>query len=201
MGERLPTLETCDQDDPRQCFQWALVALPFGGAGQGFTMHPDTRELWSQRLVDLAFVHAPTIAQLADENGMIHVSQLPEPKLKFRAPYRGQQHTLNGSAAWVPVDDDDPSPVSIPNMDDYTPHEQEVVAEQLRYTGVVKDKPPVADVAAVAGARELFQPGDHSPSTVNGYLMAAGEQERRRVLAVEMTGKHRDQILRRWPAE
>ncbi|WP_277835248.1 phage gene 29 protein family protein [Speluncibacter jeojiensis] len=201
MAQRLPTLDTCDPDDPRDAFQWALVALPFG-PGQGMTMHHDTRGDWSKHFHDLAFVHGPSLAKLADENGMIHVSQLPEQKIKYRAPWRGQQHALNASGSWVPINDDDPEPPPIPNMAEYTAHEQEVVAEQLRYTGVVKDKPPAVDLAKVAmPPRDQFNPTDHSPSTVNGYLMAAGEQERRRVLAVEMTGKHRDQILRKWPAE
>jgi len=194
---RLPTLEECAySDDPEVKNQWALVALPFFGTTP-HTVEPQLRPEWSKHFDDLGYVWAPRLAELADENGNIHVSQLPTQKLKLRAPHRGQQHVLNNSSAWVDVNDPDPDPVMLPDMSAFTRHEQEVVAEQLRYHGVVREDMPEPEVAEVVST-PAFDPSEHSPSTVNGYLMGVADAEKRRVVALEMTGKARDQILRKW---
>ena len=193
---RLPTLEECAySSDPEVKNQWALVALPFHGSTP-FPIEDALRPQWSKHLDDLGYVWGPGLAELADENGNIHVSQLPVQKIKFRPPFRGQQHTLNNSGAWVPIDDPDLDPVVLPDVSAYTRHEQEVIAEQLRQEGVIHEEKALVDVAeAVTPA---FDPSEHSPSTVNGYLMGVADAEKRRVVALEMTGKARDQILRKW---
>lgn len=191
---RLPLQSICNQDDPKQAHQWVFVELPFA-ENQPYT--PDVRLLpqWSQRLDDAGYRHVDQIRALADENGMIHVDQLPAQRMRFRPPHRGQQHTLNMSGVWVGVDDPDPEPVTIPDMELHTPHEQAVVAEQLYHTGVLKRPVPEPDKATVG--RAPFNPSEHTPSSVNTYLeYCADDAERRRVLAAEMTGKKRQQILR-----
>lgn len=193
---RLPTFENSRdvQDDPKQKNQWALVAIKLAGDTE-FTPNPEAREWMSEHLDDLAIVYAPDLAKLADENGNIHVSQLPERKKKLRTPHRGQQHYLNNTSEWVGIDEPDVAPVALPNMEEYTRHEQEFVAEQLRYHGVVKDAPVVeVDKASVTEA-PVFNPADATVSYVKGYLVHASDQERRRVLAAEMMGKKRQGIL------
>ena len=180
MESRIPTREMCNQDDPRTAFKWAFVAWPLTET-QPFTPPPDIAEEWSQRLWELGFRHHPDLQSK-----------------RIAAPHRGQQHPLNNSSVVVDVDAPDPEPVIIPDMTDLTAHEQAVVAEQLYQTGVLKRQAPPRDTATVVND---FNPGDHSPSTVNGYLMAADEATRRRVLAAEMTGKRRDQILRKWKGQ
>jgi len=83
----------------------------------------------------------------------------------------------------------------IPDVSAYTPAEQSIIAAQLYETGLLTPPEPVIDKADVVLD---FNPAEHSPSTVNGYLMAVSDAERRRVIALEMTGKARDQILRKW---
>lgn len=193
---RLPTFENSRdvQDDPKQKNQWALVAIKLAGDTE-FTPNPEAREWMSEHLDDLAIVYAPDLAKLADENGNIHVSQLPERKKKLRTPHRGQQHYLNNTSEWVGIDEPDVAPVALPNMNEYTRHEQEFVAEQLRYHGVVKDAPVVeVDKASVTEA-PVLNPADATVSYVKGYLVHASDQERRRVLAAEMMGKKRQGIL------
>lgn len=189
MADRIPTLENCDPNDPEQVLQWIAVQLPFAGQ-QEYTPGPDQRAAWSKRWDSLAIVYAPSLAKLADENGNIHVSQLPQPKLKLRAPYRGQQHYLNGAMQWVDIDEPEVSPVALPDMAEYTRHEQEFIAEQLRYHGVVKSDEPKMDTAVVVDGSDLFNPADHTVSAVNGYLMAPiPMSEKRRVIALEMSSK------------
>jgi hypothetical protein len=195
MGARIPTIDTCDQSDPKQKYQWAFADWPYLGT-QGYTPAEEIRETYSERLDALAFVHAPALAALADENGNIHVSQLPEMKLKLRMPYRGQQHATNGLLKWVDLDDEDPEPVMIQDPAELTVHEQMVQVERLRFTGAIKDPEPEV-VAAQVVNRPLFDPSEHTPSYVNGYLAGQSELEIRRVIAAEMCGKARDQILRK----
>lgn len=177
MGQKIPTRDNCNPDDPYEKFQWVFVALPFVG-DQQFTPQDDILRRWSKRLVDLGF-------------------EMPEPDkatIKLRPANRGPQHTLNGLSDWVSVDEPDPEPVVIPDVGLYTRNEQEVIAEQLRYHGVVKDEEPPKSQAR-AYSLEQFNPADYSPSTVKGYLLAASPEEQQRVMAAEMTGKRRDQIL------
>lgn len=178
---RIPTRDSCNQDDPRTAFKWAFVDWPFT-AKQGFTPPSDLAEDWSQRLWDLGFRHDPD-AQVK----------------KLIPPHRGQQHPLNNTSRWVGMDEPEPDPVVIPDVSSAvrTRHEQEVIKEQLEYDGVIPRQVPQVDKASLA---PTFQPADHAPGEVRGYLIGADDRERRRVLALEMTGKKRQQILNdpRW---
>ncbi|MCK8671012.1 DUF2744 domain-containing protein [Rhodococcus sp. HM1] len=192
---RLPEQATCDQNDPRTAHQWLFVDLPFG-ENQPHT--PDLRLLpsWSQRVDDAGYRHVDQIRALADENGMIHVDQLPQQRKRHRPPYRGQQHAMNASH-WVDMDDENPEPFAIPDPALYTPHEQAAIVERMYYTGVLKRAEPEVDKASVGKARPIFNPADHTPNAVNTYLeYCANDAERRRVIAAEMNGKKRGQILR-----
>lgn len=189
MTERIPTQDNCNQSDPKQKFQWIAVQLPFAGR-QEYTPSSDQLEAWSERWDSLGIEHVDNLRKLADENGNIHVSQLPKQKLKLRVPYRGQQHYLNGAMQWIGVDEPEISPVALPNMEEYTRHEQEFIAEQLRYHGVVKDSEPKPDTAVVVDGSNLFNPADHTVNGVNCYLMAPiPMSEKRRVIALEMSSK------------
>ncbi|WP_080735987.1 phage gene 29 protein family protein [Rhodococcoides fascians] len=176
---RLPTFENSRelQDDPQQKYQWAFVAIKLAGDTE-FTPNPEAREWMSQHLEDLGFRHDPEL--------MLK---------KLRTPHRGQQHYLNNTSEWVGIDEPDVAPVALPNMEEYTRHEQEFVAEQLRYHGVVKDAPVVEVDKASVTVAPVFNPADATVSYVKGYLVHASDQERRRVLAAEMMGKKRQGIL------
>ncbi len=190
---RLPMQSNCNQDDPREANQWLFVDLQFG-PNQPYT--PDQRMLpdWSERVSDAGFVHVDNVRKLADANGMVHVDQLPKQKLRYRPPYRGQQHTLN-HGVWVPMDEKDPEPFAVPDPAEFTSHEQEAMAERLYHTGVLKREDPKPEGAQAV--RAPFNPADHTPSSVNTYLeYCADDHERRRVIAAEMTGKKRQQVLR-----
>ncbi|MEZ5152131.1 phage gene 29 protein family protein [Rhodococcus zopfii] len=191
---RLPLQSTCDQTKPDQAHQWLCVDLPFG-QDQSFT--PDHKLLpeWSQRIDDAGYRHVDQIRALANEDGFIHVDQLPQQRKRFRPPYRGQQHYLN-HGVWVGMDEPDPEPFSVPDPAAHTPHEQAAMAERMYYTGVLKRAEPEPDKASIS--RAPFNPSDHTVASVNTYLEwgAANDSERSRVLAAEMLGKKRQQILR-----
>lgn len=173
----IPTRESCDPDDPRDAFTWAFVSLPFA-PNQTFSPPPQISPEWSQHFWDLGFRHHPDLQVK-----------------KFVPPHRGPQHPLNATARWADLNEPDLDPVVIPDVSAYTPAEQSVIAAQLYETGLLTAPEPAIDKAEVAST---FNPADHSPSTVNGYLMAVSDAERRRVISLEMTDKARDQILRKW---
>lgn len=188
---RIPTWDSVDRTDPRLKLKPACIGLPWAGK-QVFTLPSDTAEEWSEHWDKIGLVYVGDIAALADENGMIHVDQLPKPQLKLLPPHRGQQHPMNATMRWAPVDEEEPAPVVIPDVSAYTPHEQVVIAEQLYHSGVIKPPTPERDTAQV---ERTFNPADYTPSEVRGYLLGSDDRERRRVLALEMTGKARQQIL------
>lgn len=85
----IPTQSQADMDDPEEHVVWALVHLPnVGGVVQ--VTHPMILRAWSKHLVECGFVWAPGLAELADENGMIHVSQLPAQQIKHQPPHEGR---------------------------------------------------------------------------------------------------------------
>ncbi|NKR48801.1 DUF2744 domain-containing protein [Rhodococcus hoagii] len=198
MDVRIPTWENCDRTDPRTRLKPAFVGLPWAGQ-QKFTPPSDLAEDWSEHCDAIGVVYVGDIAALADENGMIHVDQLPVPRLKLVPPYRGPQHPMNATMRWVDVDEPEPEPVMIPDVSAkvHTREEQEIIAEQLYHDGVIPRPETAVETASV---ERTFNPSDYTPSEVRGYLIGADDRERARVLALEMTGKARPQILNdpRW---
>lgn len=179
---RLPTIDNCDPEDPREAFQWAFVALPFAGSTP-LMVDPNIRPEWSQLFWDLGFRHHPELQTK-----------------RVIPPHRGPQHALNPSVMVVDKDEPDPDPVVIQDPASLNAYEQDIQLERYRHLGRLPEVPKEPEGAEVWSGG-LFDPSEHTPSTVNGYLMAASPVERRRVLAAEMVGKKRDQILRRWPGE
>lgn len=179
-----PTYESCQPGDgvepnPEQIFQWFLTALPFAGATP-FIIQPELRGEWSQYFWDLGLRHHPELQTK-----------------RIVPPIRGQRNSMNAAVAVVGVDDPDPSPEVIQDPATLTREAQELQLNEYRKLGRLPEVRPSVEGAEVL-AGPLFDPAEHSPSTVNGYLMAASEFERRRVVAAEMVGKKRDQVLRKW---
>ena len=175
---RLPTFDNVDMNDPEQMFQPLMVELPFT-AVQNFTPPPDMRKQWSQRWYD---------------GGLRYHDELRV--IKLVAPYRGPDHYLNGTSDWIGRDEPERDKFEVADLSKFTVDENKIHAEQLRYLGVVpgQELEPVDTASEING--ELFDPRKHTPSTVNGYLMACSAAEKRRVIAAEMaSGKPRQQIL------
>lgn len=174
---RFPTYEECQptegaEPDPRVIFQWFLNKLPLTG-DEWFTIDPNIREEWSQLFWDLGLRHDPLLQTK-----------------KIVAPYRGQQHALNGSATVVGVDEPDSPPVVIQDPASLTAHEQAVQLERYRQLGRLPEIKSGPAGASVEYGETLFNPLDHTVSAVNGYLMAPIPiEEKRRVIAAEMASK------------
>ncbi|MEU2002073.1 DUF2744 domain-containing protein [Rhodococcus sp. NPDC019627] len=179
---RFPTYEDCqpaegEEPDPRQVFQWFLNKLPLTG-DEWFTVEPNIRPDWSKLFWDLGLRHHPELQTK-----------------KILAPHRGQQHSLNGSATVVGIDEPDSPPMVIQDPALLTAHEQAVQLERYRQLGRLPEMETGPAGASVEYGEE-FNPADHTVNGVNCYLLAPIPMtEKRRVMAAEMTGKARQGIL------
>lgn len=142
------TQENHDPKDPRQHAQWALRLLPMV-AGVGAITHPGYLADWSEHLWKAGFRHVDALRELADEDGNIHVSQLPEQSIKFQQPFRGDRSSYNNAARWVGMDEAEPEPVRIPNIHQLTQQENEAMLNQYRKAGMIPDGLPGPAVAEV----------------------------------------------------
>jgi hypothetical protein len=144
----IPSQDETDFTDPEQHFMWALRGLPML-AGSGLLTHSSFLRLWSKHLWESGCAHRDYLESLADEEGNIHVSQLPEQKIRFQEAFRGPHHQYNPAARWVRANEPDPEPVEVPNIRDMTIQEQYVMAAQLKAAGVEIPDPPEAPKAEV----------------------------------------------------
>lgn len=119
-------------------------------AGAGMVTHPGFLRQWSAHLWACGFAHRDYIAALADEDGNIHVSQLPVQTLKFQPPVRGPRHGYNNAARWVSAGTPDPTPINLPDIRQLTIQENELMLEQYRSAGMIPAPPPGESFAEVS---------------------------------------------------
>jgi hypothetical protein len=132
----IPSQQNHNPADPKQHFAWALRNLPLI-AGVGAITHPGFLASWSEHLWKCGFAHRDYLEGLADEDGNIHVSQLPKQTIKLQQAFRGQRHDMNPAYRWVGVGDPDPEPVRIPNIREMTQQENEYMIRQYRDAGMI----------------------------------------------------------------
>ncbi|AIW02925.1 minor tail protein [Mycobacterium phage Larenn] len=142
----IPSQESHDPNKPREHVAWALRNLPMV-AGVGAITHPHYLADWSEHLWRCGFRHVDWLRELADEDGNIHVSQLPDQEIKFQPAFRGQRHDMNNAARWVGKDEPDPEPVRIPDIRKLTQQENEAMLRQYRAAGMIPDNSPGPSMA------------------------------------------------------
>lgn len=197
MSSQIPLQSECDPTVPEQAMLWASMYVPV--AGRSPMIFPRMiAETFSKHYVECGFVHVDHVRSMADENGMVHVDQLPKQTKKFQRPYRGQQHLLNGAGGWVSMDTEDPDPVVIQDPASMTSQEREAVVERLRYRGYRIDEPEPEDKKASVVTPPKFNPKTHSVKEVNAYLKSLKDKdEYKNVILAEMAGRKRPGILKR----
>jgi hypothetical protein len=194
---RIPTQQWClAQEDPKKRHQWAFVASMVYGSGR-YTPDDDSLEVLSERVPEAGYIHVSDLEALADAQGNIHVSQLPVQTKKLKLPPVGQHHTLNNTSAWVDMDEEDAPQMVSQDMTVFTAEQNRDHIRQLQEMNLVPTPEPAsAGVASVVTEPpKTFDPTEHSPSVVVGYLLGQDDTERRRVVAMEMRGKRRERIL------
>lgn len=126
---------------------WGFKHLPASGGAPMIT-HPSVYRQWSKHFTEgLGFVHGPWLAAQADENGYIHVSQIPGQKLRYQEPHRGPRHDFNASGGWVETSTEDPKPIVLPDVNAMTNEEKAAMLAQFRAAGLIPDDTPQRDTA------------------------------------------------------
>lgn len=119
---------------------WALRHLP-SFAGAGVVTNSGFLRLWSKHLWEVGFRHVDWLKRLADEDGNIHVSKLPQQQIRFQEAFRGPHHSYNNAARWVRMDEPDPQPVRIPNIEALTIQEKHALLYQFQAAGMIPQAP------------------------------------------------------------
>jgi len=122
-SKRFPQQSDCDMADPEEHFFWALTQIPYGPHNSQ-PIQPSIARTISKHLHECGFRHFPSLQ-----------------KKKLQMPHRGQQHYLNASAVWVPIDTEDPEPVRLPDVRSMTTHEKQLMVEELKNIDFLKDPP------------------------------------------------------------
>jgi hypothetical protein len=138
---RIISQRDCNPHTPEEHFLWALTRIPFS---EKISQPIQTRiaQVISKHLWSLSFRHMDHIRRLANEDGWIHVNQLPEQQKFLRMPARGQHQNLNGAAVWVDIGEpENPEPVQIPDVRKMTRQEQELMQWELEQAGVRRPEP------------------------------------------------------------
>lgn len=126
----MPTQETTDYTDPEQHLAWLFPGLEFTDGG-GMMVDPRMYKKWSKHFVRGGAVHVDYLRSLANEDGYIHVDQLPKQEIERHPPSRGPDHWLNPVGKWVPVGTPREPETTAPDMEALTSPEQAAVLEQM----------------------------------------------------------------------
>jgi|CXWJ01.1.fsa_nt_gi hypothetical protein len=102
-----------DPENPRLHLAWALVSIKTTDGGIMLN-HPDDLERWSEHLFKAGYRFHPECQE---------IKRLP--------PRRGDEHWLNPTYQWVPIDTPDPAPIRTPDVTQYTQYEQADLLEQM----------------------------------------------------------------------
>lgn len=141
-----PTQKDHDPTSPSEHFVWALRNMPMF-AGVGAITNIAILRKWSEHLWDCGFLHRDYLAGLADENGNIHVSQLPRQIKKFQEAFRGPRNSYNNAARWVEANEPDPVPMRIPDIKKLTDQENDAMIQQYRDAGMIPTYRPGPELA------------------------------------------------------
>lgn len=147
----IPFQKDANDNDPDEHVIWALRNLPTI-AGVGAITHPAFLKQWSRHLWNAGFRHTDWIRRLADADGNVHVSKLPEQTIKFMPAFRGPGHQYNNAARWVGSDVPEPEAFKVVNVESMTTQEKFALLYQLDAAGVRLPKTIQRDTAQVEGA-------------------------------------------------
>lgn len=125
-----------DLNNPKERFPWAFRGLDYNGFPLAI---PDPiLEEWSEHLSKCGFIHVSQVERLA---GMFPdvvdlIDQLPKQEIHYQPPVRGQDHTMNLSGSWVPVDTQIHEPV-VSTLSKLTPAEQVKLLKEFKDRGLL----------------------------------------------------------------
>lgn len=140
--------DQANPNKPDEHVLWALRNLP-SFAGVGMITHSGFLRKWSEHLWNCGFRHTDWIAGLADEDGNIHVSKLPEQSIRFQPAIRGPRHQYNAAGHWVSKHTKEPEPINLPDIRQLTIQEREALLTQFYDEGLIETPLPGPSLAEV----------------------------------------------------
>ncbi|SKM97410.1 Protein of uncharacterised function (DUF2744) [Mycobacteroides abscessus subsp. massiliense] len=152
----IPSQQEADFNNPEEHFVWCLRNMPTF-AGIGAVTHPGFLRAWSKHLWECGNAHRDYLVSLANEDGFIHIDQLPKQTIELQGAFRGPSHIYNNAARWVPVGTATPPPVVLPDTREMTIQESDVMLRQFERDGRLPGPLPRRDVAQELNREE---PGD-----------------------------------------
>lgn len=135
-----PEQSTTDMRDPSQRFVWMFRGIGF--RGMPFTAPAEVFEEWSQHLSACGGLHISQVEGVLDElvdadTKDSILKALPRQEIHYQPPVRGQQHHMNQSGKWIPVEE----PLQAPRVDvidSLTAQEKAELVERFREEGWVE---------------------------------------------------------------
>lgn len=132
------------EQGPHRWLRW-LRGMPMAN-GQPTNWQIQDAQAMCEHLEKAGFAWGPELAALANEDGYIHVDQLPVQQIKQLAPEFGPDIWVNPTGKWVSVDEPEPEPTKVLDLTELTDEqadalkvEQAEVAEALRRRDVAKE--------------------------------------------------------------
>ena len=118
-----------------------IHGMPMANGGQTGFLLEDAQAI-CQHLEKCGLAWGPDLAKLADENGNIHVSQLPTQQIKQLPPEYGPDIWVNQTGEWVPIaTDEPPKPEKVVDLSDLTDEQAELVkADQAAIAKALKER-------------------------------------------------------------
>ncbi len=135
-------------DDPREHIAWGLVHMP-SFRGTPLLTHPEIIGDQSEHLFKLGFCHVGWLAGLANEDGFIHVDQLPKQQLKYQKQARGPRNPYNAASKWVDMETPEPKPMRIADIRALTPEENAAMIAQYQAAGMIPAAQPAEDRGSI----------------------------------------------------
>lgn len=144
----IPTQQTTDLLKPEHHLLWTLNNMPVI-AGTGAVTNEGILRMWAKHLWEVGVAHRDYLETLADENGFIHVSQLPRQAKKFIPAMRGPRHGFNNASRWVEMSSKETPPPVVQDPRLLTAQEREAQLSIYAELGLIPDLPPGRDSASV----------------------------------------------------
>lgn len=128
-----------DLGDPKQRFAWALRGVEVRGMPMAIP-EPVLEEI-SEHLSRAGAIHIDQVAQAlaGEESGLAQriLSRLPKQEIHYQPPIRGQDHILNTSGEWKPVEEPIQEPL-VPSADKMTPQEKAKMIAEFKEEGLIE---------------------------------------------------------------
>lgn len=132
----IPQQKDADLDDPKQRFVWAFQGIQFKGSPMAFPQ--PILEAWSEHLSKAGFIHVSQAerALISMDSGGNGYDMLPKQEIQYQPPVRGQDHSMNISGQWIPIEQEVKQPI-VPTASLMTAQEKAKMIQEFKEEGLI----------------------------------------------------------------